>query len=86
MNKAQRESIERIRRNAAIIEELVPKEEKRISQQRRKAIVSAYESITTHAYKLGLSLPQLSFLYIPTEYLDNTRTILQQLQQQESVE
>lgn len=84
MNKAQRVSVERIRQNAALIEELVPVEEKRLSQQRRKAIVNAYETITSHAYKLGLSLPpRLSYLYNPTQYLDYTRSIVTQLQQYE---
>lgn len=87
MNKAQRVSVERIRQNATIIEELVPIEEKRLSQQRRKTIVNAYESITTHAYKLGLSLPpRLSYLYNPTQYLDYTLHIVAQLQEYERSE
>ena len=77
MNKAQRVSVERIRQNAAIIEDLVPIEVKRFSQQRRKTIENAYASITTHAFKLGLPQPpRLSYLYDPAQYLDNTRQLV----------
>lgn len=81
MTKAQIHSIERIKLNARIIEENVAKELEREARQRKRAIESAYQSLTTHAHKLNISLPRLSTFYDPQQYLDHTRHILKRVEE-----
>jgi len=53
------------------IEELVPKEEKRLSDQRKKQLINAYLSLDLHCRKLEIVLPkQDSMFYRPQFYLE----------------
>lgn len=79
--KAQQRSIDTIKSYARIIQEEGTKELKRSSQKRRKALVNSWSTITTHTYKLELDVPVLSFRYLPQNYLDNTKNIMDQLEQ-----
>jgi hypothetical protein len=75
MNKAQQYSLMRIEQAIATIEELAPKEEKREAIQRRRQMEKAYESMTIHAGKLGIEVPELSLFYYPEQYLEHARLV-----------
>jgi hypothetical protein len=75
MNKAQQYSLMRIEQAIAVIEELAPKEEKREAIQRRRQMERAYESMTLHADKLDIEVPELSTFYYPEQYLKHARLV-----------
>lgn len=79
LNKTQQQSVARIRLAAHTIEELVPLELKRQSQQRKHTLETMYASLTLHAHKLHLQVPALSTFYDPQQYLAHTRAIVEQL-------
>jgi hypothetical protein len=81
LTKAKRHSIERLQQAIATIEEIVPQERRRSSQQRRKWLENAHEIFRVHCPKLALTAPSLSHFYNPEQFLENARTVADQLQQ-----
>lgn len=80
MTKAREESLKRIRQAIATIEQLVLLEQKHISMQRKKQMENAYASLSLHAHKLGIQLPQLSTFYRPEQYLSHARLVADKLE------
>lgn len=77
---AQRQnSLKRIKQATALIEELVPQEQKRFSQQRKRQLENALSCLRLHAGKLGIMLPDLGLLYVPERYLQQARHVSEQL-------
>lgn len=85
MNNKQQDSARRIRRAVQHIEQLVQFEEKRRSEQRKRALEKAYGTLTVHAERLHLPLQQLSTGYSPQEYLRIARDVLNQLTRLEAI-
>lgn len=77
MNKKQQNALYRVMQSATLIQELVPLEMKRESQQRRKALEKAYESLRCHCATLGIEAPLLSVFYHPKQYLEHATSVLQ---------
>jgi hypothetical protein len=77
--KAQYYSLGRLQQAIKTIEELVPKEQKRLSMQRKKQLEQAYETLRCHCPKLGFDVPHLSYLYDPEQYLEHARIVAGQV-------
>jgi len=81
MTKAQQYSIARLQQAIETIEELVPVERGRSSNQRRKWLEKAHEVLRLHGSKLGVTVPGLSHFYYPEQFLEHSRLVAGHLQQ-----
>jgi bifunctional ADP-heptose synthase (sugar kinase/adenylyltransferase) len=79
LTKAQQYSLMRLQQAIKAIEELVPKEQKRLSMQRKKQLEQAHETLRCHCPKLGFDIPHLGHLYNPDEYLAHARSVANQV-------
>lgn len=80
--KAQQHSIDMLCASIRLIEELVPLEQQRFSKQRKRKLESAHVTLRHHAYTFDLSLPMLSALYQPEQYLEHAHLVADRLSEQ----
>ena len=73
--KAQGRSLDMLCQSIRLIEELVPQEQRRFSNQRKRKLEHTYASLQLHADKLNFDLPRLSYIYDPAEYLKHAHLI-----------
>ena len=82
LTKTQRQSIERLCTAINLIEQLVPAEQQRFSNQRKRTLEHTYATLRLHAGKLNFDLPRLSFMYDPKEYLKHAHLVADTLANQ----
>jgi hypothetical protein len=75
MNKAQANSVLRIKQAIDLIERTAPPELKRFSQKRKRDMEQAWSSLTLHAHKIGIKTPNMGTWYRPQEYLSHIQVV-----------
>src|SRR5262249_32728346 len=78
-NKARQYSALRLGAAIQTIETVASREQKRESVRRRRKMEQAHESLSIHADRLGIQIPDLGNIYQPEEYLAHARLVAEQL-------